>query len=51
MRYLKFPGRTPEYRAGRNHEDFVTSIKKEGFGIETEAIKKAISGEMLLPPH
>ena len=51
MRYLKFPGRTPEYRANRNHDDFVTSIKKEGFDIKTEAIKKAIAGEMLLPPH
>lgn len=46
-KYLKHPTSEPDYRKGRPHEDFVTSLQKEGYQIsENEvysAIKEAIS--------
>ena len=46
-KYLKHPGREPDYRAGRNHNDFVTSLAAEGYNIEIpliiDAIRKAIN--------
>lgn len=41
-RYLKHPGREPDYREGRNHNDFVTSLAAEGYNIETPLIIDAI---------
>ena len=32
-RYLKHPGREPDYRQHRRHGEFVTSLKKEGYNI------------------
>ncbi len=37
-RYLKHPGREPDYRQGRRHDDFVTSLKKEGYNIQYKDI-------------
>ncbi|MCU0460148.1 MAG: hypothetical protein MUE37_13780 [Bacteroidales bacterium] len=31
-KYLCHPRREPDYRAGRNHDEFVTSIANEGYG-------------------
>jgi lipoate-protein ligase A len=42
-RYLKHPSKEPDYRAGRKHEEFVTSIHAEGYPLETEQIRKTIS--------
>jgi lipoate-protein ligase A len=41
-RYLKHPVREPDYRIGRKHEDFVTSIHQAGFPIELSIIKEAL---------
>lgn len=41
-KYLKHPKREPDYRNGRAHDDFVTSIYKEGFIIDKELIKASI---------
>jgi lipoate-protein ligase A len=32
-RYLKHPGREPDYRLNRRHSEFVTSLKNEGYNI------------------
>lgn len=35
-KYLKHPRREPDYRAGRKHKDFLTSLYSEGYRIEKE---------------
>lgn len=37
-RYLKHPGREPDYRLNRRHSEFVTSLKSEGYNIEFKDI-------------
>lgn len=37
-RYLKHPGREPDYRLNRRHGEFVTSLKNEGYNIEYKDI-------------
>lgn len=44
-RYLKHPPRTPEYRANRTHEEFVTSLAAEGFVIEAEDLRRKVETE------
>lgn len=41
-RYLKHPVREPDYREGRKHEEFVTSIHLEGYPLPTEAVRDSI---------
>ncbi|MFO7617693.1 MAG: hypothetical protein R6V75_10625 [Bacteroidales bacterium] len=41
-KYLKHPSREPDYRAGRRHEDFVTSLREAGHGFTPEAVKEAL---------
>lgn len=45
-RYLKHPSREPDYRVGRSHTEFVTSIAKEGYKLDIsniiEAVKQAL---------
>ncbi len=36
--YLKHPVKEPDYRKGRSHKDFVTSLKAEGYKISSEEI-------------
>ena len=42
-RYLKHPAREPDYRSGRKHEDFVTSIHLAGYPLPLPAILAEIS--------
>ena len=37
-RYIKHPSREPDYRKNRNHDDFVTSLVKEGYDIDTSSL-------------
>lgn len=39
-RFLKHPPREPDYRRGRRHDDFVTSLCKEGYSFETSTLVK-----------
>ncbi len=41
-KYLKHPKKEPTYREKRNHEDFVTSLRKEGYNIDFHVAKNAI---------
>ena len=47
-RYLKFPTKTPEYRANRSHSEFVTSIHAEGFEIPIEKIISELNNQFKL---
>jgi len=42
-RYLKHPVREPDYRIGRKHEDFVTSVHLAGYPLAVETIRKALT--------
>lgn len=42
-RYLKHPTKEPGYREGRSHEEFVTSLKSEGYNIEFEDLSNKIT--------
>jgi len=41
-RYLKHPKREPDYRAGRPHDEFVTSLLREGYQQNIEIYSKGI---------
>jgi len=41
-RYLKHPTREPDYRSGRKHEDFVTSIHLAGYPLTIKEISDKI---------
>ncbi|MCK9628600.1 MAG: hypothetical protein M0R37_08435 [Bacteroidales bacterium] len=41
-RYLSHPKREPEYRKGRNHVDFVSSLQKEGYDTVIEDVATAV---------
>jgi lipoate-protein ligase A len=41
-RYLKHPAREPDYRKSRRHNDFVTSLKNEGYNIDYKDIAAII---------
>jgi lipoate---protein ligase len=41
-RYLHHPQKEPDYRQGRTHDEFVTSLKKEGYAFTVEEIHKQI---------
>lgn len=48
--YLKHPPREPEYRNGRSHSDFVTSLENEGYVFPLTDLKEALMTELRLPP-
>jgi len=41
-RYLAMPSRVPEYRAGRSHEDFCTTLRREGYSFSVEDVMKSL---------
>jgi len=43
-RYLAMPSKVPEYRAGRSHEDFCTTLARQGFGGTTAQVIRALEG-------
>ncbi|HEY8346315.1 MAG TPA: hypothetical protein VIL07_03470 [Symbiobacteriaceae bacterium] len=45
-RYLPHPSREPDYRAGRSHRDFVTSLAREGYRGGMEALRAALEAEL-----
>jgi lipoate---protein ligase len=45
-KYLKHPVKEPDYRKGRSHADFVTSLKNEGYDFEPTDIKNALKNTL-----
>ena len=41
-KYLKHPKREPDYRKGRSHSEFVTSLKSEGYLYDSDIISEGI---------
>jgi lipoate---protein ligase len=41
-RYLKHPQREPDYRQGRNHSEFVSSLHEQGYHVSPESIHDLI---------
>jgi lipoate---protein ligase len=46
---LKHPPRAPEYRKGRSHSEFVTSLRSEGCTTSMEILQKALISELISP--
>ena len=46
-RYLKQPRKQPEYRNGRPHGSFVTSLHNEGYAIAMEEITKSLKSRFV----
>jgi lipoate-protein ligase A len=46
FKYLKHPSREPDYRRGRRHEDFLTTLKFENYDIPMFELKKNIEKEL-----
>ncbi|NIM14121.1 MAG: hypothetical protein GTO45_18925 [Candidatus Aminicenantes bacterium] len=46
-RYLKHPVREPEYRNGRKHRDFVTSLVEEGHWLTSGEIRKVLLSQFI----
>ena len=50
-KYLRHPSREPDYRAGRKHDEFVTSISNEGYrfspGVLMEMLNRKLSSLMM----
>lgn len=53
-RYLKHPMKEPDYRIGRSHDEFLTSLHKEGYRVDIklliERLKKEFSKYSPWPP-
>jgi lipoate-protein ligase A len=45
-RYLEHPPREPEYREGRSHRDFVTSLARGGYDFSGEELRQAFLEEL-----
>jgi len=41
-RYLRHPSREPDYRKGRGHETFVTSLAQEGYPLSVRQLKQGL---------
>jgi len=46
-RYLRHPPREPEYRGGRSHKDFVTSLHAEGYYSTPQEIHKSLTNNFI----
>lgn len=45
-RYLKHPEKEPDYRQGRPHRDFLTSLLNEGYGFDSQTIISVLNNEL-----
>ena len=45
-KYIAMPGKEPDYRKGRSHRDFVTSLREQGFALDFTVLSSKISEEL-----
>ena len=45
-RYLRHPSREPEYRRGRSHREFVTSLREAGFAVTVDEVVSALRARL-----
>jgi lipoate-protein ligase A len=45
-RYLRMPPREPDYRRGRSHTEFVTSLAAEGHDVSADDMERAVGEEL-----
>lgn len=49
-RYLRYPSRVPDYRQGRSHEEFCTTLAAEGHGLTVsttlDALRAVVAAEL-----
>lgn len=45
-KYLKHPTKEPDYRKGRSHKDFVTSLHLEGYKLKLDDIQEALNSSL-----
>ena len=50
QRYLRHPVREPDYRQGRSHDDFVTSLVRAGFQVSPEDCREALAAAFRVSP-
>jgi len=47
-KYLQHPKKEPDYRKGRSHKEFVTSISEAGYNLEIEMLKEKLQSKFNL---
>jgi lipoate---protein ligase len=45
-RYLPLPPREPDYRAGRAHRDFVTSLRRQGLTVAPDDLRRRLAAAL-----
>jgi lipoate-protein ligase A len=50
QRYLRHPVREPQYRQGRSHDAFVTSLVRAGFQVSPEDCREALAAAFEVSP-
>lgn len=45
-RYLKYPPKVPDYRKGRSHKEFVTSLRIQGYNFSLQEIQEKIQEQL-----
>jgi lipoate-protein ligase A len=45
-RYIKHPTKEPDYRKGRSHKEFVTSLYNEGYTFTVSQLKDALNASL-----
>lgn len=48
-RYLRPPARQPDYRAGRSHREFVTSLRAAGYPLDPERLQAELQRDLSGP--
>jgi lipoate-protein ligase A len=45
-KYIKHPSKEPDYRQGRSHDEFVTSLQQQGFDIPVTNIIACLTQQL-----